>query len=72
MLEEAHRVLAGVCGELSLALVRGTGSRSRLLAWADRLRTVASHMETHARRAAPSPARPGGLHGPTGDAPRGH
>lgn len=45
MMAEAHRLLAGVCGQLSLCLVRNTGSRSKLREWARTLREVADKFD---------------------------
>lgn len=49
MMEEAHRMLAGVVGELSLSIVRGSGSRAKMRLWAQRLRHVAEKFEEKAR-----------------------
>ena len=47
---EAHKLLAAVCGELCLCLVRGAGSRTKLKGWARRIRAVADAFEEQADR----------------------
>ena len=48
MIEAAHKKLASICGELSLQIVVGRGSRAKLLEWAARLRQVADMFEEKA------------------------
>lgn len=39
-MEQAHRLVASVAGELSLALVRGKSDRAQMTSWVDRLQQV--------------------------------
>jgi len=54
-MEKVHRLVAGVCGEISIALIRGAASRGRLLSWAERLRSAADQLEERAGRRGDAP-----------------
>lgn len=44
-MEETHELVAGVAGELSLAIVRQRAPRAQMLSWIARLRRTADRME---------------------------
>jgi hypothetical protein len=53
-MEETHRIVAGVAGELSRAIVRQKASRVTMESWISRLRETADRMEAKIGAARPA------------------